>query len=678
MANQFDKPSGSQFINTYVPIPFEQMAGALQNRQRQYETTAARIDATFSALKDVEAHRLDEPGYQAKINELQKRVSDFQKENPDLSTLEARTGMNQLLQEQTRDPYWRALKANAPVLQEIEKQVALARSENRPWDAMDAENFLQQYGTGGGAATFGKVGPVNVAEATDINALLESIGRGFIVEGTSVKYNNETGTEEIDQSKSGISPQQVSNAYGLSINDGQLQLDNIPTKILTSPDFATLRNVSKWQAAQDPNLSFEEALAQNYYSAVAPMVDKYSGYKVSSGQRLTSKGLDDKDRGTSFEFFTNLGARNFGGEGYNMPKHGGMLKLWAMFDKVMPFTGMAGVAQAAISSTIRKNTEDIVTESQNKGLSVEETLTAIETTGESQANALKASGQYISAFGIQKANAAQRLMVESLYIPNRAPGKPSDDYLSVADNILSNTIKYGTDDYTKLSNKQKNDLHKEVGKYVAEWAKRAVHIPVRQVDIDTKAEMQSKLFGFANDGGKIELNRVSGPISQMKVFNPEEPNSEMPFNDYIKKYGKDAGLDYIGSVGYTNDFAAGLHAVNIDGDMLFVQVPKINTTNSQLEGRDMLHEQINFMLNDGRRNPSGKGDWFEHSGHMIREVVDESDSEGNPIEVHLEYVPVEEFTLTKRRGAIANAQRTKQGGDPVQLYSTLLPTLQSK
>jgi len=53
--NRYDTPAQSQFINTYVPIPFEQMVGAGQVQQGRYDQTAAAMDQQQAFLDSVQA-----------------------------------------------------------------------------------------------------------------------------------------------------------------------------------------------------------------------------------------------------------------------------------------------------------------------------------------------------------------------------------------------------------------------------------------------------------------------------------------------------------------------------------------------------------------------------------------------------------------------------------------------
>jgi len=53
--NRFEQPLAAQFVNTYVPIPFEQMMQAGQMKQERYDKAAGATDALIGAMDDITA-----------------------------------------------------------------------------------------------------------------------------------------------------------------------------------------------------------------------------------------------------------------------------------------------------------------------------------------------------------------------------------------------------------------------------------------------------------------------------------------------------------------------------------------------------------------------------------------------------------------------------------------------
>ena len=54
-ANRYDTPARSEFINTYVPIPFEQMVAAGQVQQQRYDQAAGALDQKLAEVANLKA-----------------------------------------------------------------------------------------------------------------------------------------------------------------------------------------------------------------------------------------------------------------------------------------------------------------------------------------------------------------------------------------------------------------------------------------------------------------------------------------------------------------------------------------------------------------------------------------------------------------------------------------------
>ena len=77
--NRFDRPARSEFLNTYVPIPFEQMVAAGQVQQQRYDKTATGLDAKMDAAAQLNAMpgSIDEDYINQYQNTLQDIVERF-------------------------------------------------------------------------------------------------------------------------------------------------------------------------------------------------------------------------------------------------------------------------------------------------------------------------------------------------------------------------------------------------------------------------------------------------------------------------------------------------------------------------------------------------------------------------------------------------------------------------
>jgi hypothetical protein len=53
--NRYDQPAQAQFMNTYVPIPFEQMMAAGQAKQGRYDKASSAVDSAIAATDEIQA-----------------------------------------------------------------------------------------------------------------------------------------------------------------------------------------------------------------------------------------------------------------------------------------------------------------------------------------------------------------------------------------------------------------------------------------------------------------------------------------------------------------------------------------------------------------------------------------------------------------------------------------------
>lgn len=75
--NRFDQPAQSQFINTYVPIPFDQMMQAGAMKQQRYDQTAAATDQALAQAEQLTAipNSIDEQ-YMATVRDTMRDIRD--------------------------------------------------------------------------------------------------------------------------------------------------------------------------------------------------------------------------------------------------------------------------------------------------------------------------------------------------------------------------------------------------------------------------------------------------------------------------------------------------------------------------------------------------------------------------------------------------------------------------
>lgn len=88
MANLYDRPVGGQFIDTYVPIPFEQIAQAGARRQERYDVAERGIESVYDAAQALryiagsEDERLIKENVIPRIKEIRDKYAKQDLSNP--------------------------------------------------------------------------------------------------------------------------------------------------------------------------------------------------------------------------------------------------------------------------------------------------------------------------------------------------------------------------------------------------------------------------------------------------------------------------------------------------------------------------------------------------------------------------------------------------------------------
>jgi len=78
--NRYDTPAQAEFINTYVPIPFEEMMKVGMMKQQLVENNDKAADDLLGAVNAIKVAPADEPYYKDKLRGLQTELSKIQSE----------------------------------------------------------------------------------------------------------------------------------------------------------------------------------------------------------------------------------------------------------------------------------------------------------------------------------------------------------------------------------------------------------------------------------------------------------------------------------------------------------------------------------------------------------------------------------------------------------------------
>lgn len=172
--SRFDKPTSQPLINTYVPIPFQELLQAGVAKQERYNTNLSTIDTYSDALLRMRALPIDKPLLQQKQDQFNKTVEPYL--TADLSDPTITRRLQQDLRSIARDPILQNINASYQRYQEG-LQKARERYEAGDLSAPSQRWFMldsaySDYATSGGAAS-GNIYNYNpVAKYVDIEGEL--------------------------------------------------------------------------------------------------------------------------------------------------------------------------------------------------------------------------------------------------------------------------------------------------------------------------------------------------------------------------------------------------------------------------------------------------------------------------------------------------------------------------
>lgn len=145
MVNRYDTPAQAQFINTYAPIPFEQMytlgREAKASVDKALQDLSSNLDkwSDFRSPSAVDTQRW----YDETIGKAQPVISEMAS-NPDLlKTVEGRSKINSLINNVDRAKLSTLMQSKEGLLQrqKVDQQLMLSGKYNPTWHGMDYTNY---------------------------------------------------------------------------------------------------------------------------------------------------------------------------------------------------------------------------------------------------------------------------------------------------------------------------------------------------------------------------------------------------------------------------------------------------------------------------------------------------------------------------------------------------------
>lgn len=208
MVNRYDTPAQAQFMNTYVPIPFEQMYNLGQTAKQDVDKALNTLSTTFDKWSDFRSP--SQVDTQAWYDETIGRVAPtVEKLSSNLDYLKSAAGRAELYTALNNLDYSRLgqLQQSRDAMlqgQEFRQRLAAAGKYNPLWHDVDFTN----YNTLGGAGIFDDISPLAYSSVQELaDPYVSSLKDSFINSDGMYDYYGVTSDQIsniIDQNLSGI------------------------------------------------------------------------------------------------------------------------------------------------------------------------------------------------------------------------------------------------------------------------------------------------------------------------------------------------------------------------------------------------------------------------------------------------------------------------------------------
>lgn len=226
--NRYDKPIQSEFINTYSPIPFDDMMKVGMLKRAEIEKGEQKAEAFMGQLQAIKVHSKDEPEYQERITKMQERLDETISKYGNLGTTEARREISKIVSEQSQDPWWRAAVHNYAEIvagQEARKK-ALTEKGATPADVYNLDKAMESF-----QGTSARMKEDGTGMISLPGAFAPSDPTGFVGKqldnmkpsGWSIDEN--TGDWIVTQGQEGIFADQIASTLGVKLSSTGTEID---------------------------------------------------------------------------------------------------------------------------------------------------------------------------------------------------------------------------------------------------------------------------------------------------------------------------------------------------------------------------------------------------------------------------------------------------------------------
>ena len=281
--SRYDSPAQAEFMQTYVPVPFEELmqAGAVQQqRWEDSEAASQEVQSIFGNIPSLNSVTLStgevlEVGnakhVQAKVDEFQARLDEISSNFSNKASVEHRAALKALItdlrKEQGSSGLFGKSAADVAAWQKIQEQIEEAKLGSTPHRAVYSDLSLRQFADASQRGYTQLSGTAPILEEVNIaEELGKTLGK---MESTLIKEGY-ISRDELDQIRK--------------------------TGNLTGKTFDRVKTVARRLILQDPKLRMDlEAQAEYYGQDVAKLIDE-TAYTMALnfyGENATTSWAND-------------------------------------------------------------------------------------------------------------------------------------------------------------------------------------------------------------------------------------------------------------------------------------------------------------------------------------------------------------------------------------------------
>jgi len=613
MVTPYHQPIEAEFIDTYAPIPFQEMMQAGMLKQAQAEQSSQLLSGFYTGLGSIKIRPENQAYFQnVWLPGIQEKTNALMKEDPTMSTPGFKMGLNKVIRETTMDEWLMRAKQEYPTWETHQGDVReyegptyniykAARSQAPTHELMEKGELYK---------------PGRITQEANLRDRLESYIDNLISSGQTREGLDTSGMWTITENNSGRALGALGSPLGLSFkvvideNGNQVAVldrensgyapgffGSVEHENLTNSVDQQARQLGIEEESEEWNQLFEDNYFNQALSAVYERVSKDSSVTMDANPYALIRYRQQIDDESEMRSYLSEASMRLVDNSLGLEKYSKGSDAVATFFKAVNPSGFKWI-------------KDAIEKLKTNDITLERVFAFIDGTvipdipGTTAVHTIHQFAADLTKFTIMSIN-------KSII--------PDDEQKPQAYKDLEEKLSHEVEGFDNWDKKRK---HRTVLNRYDKWKDEAIHIELKyETNPTIKARRSAEFLGLASDTGEITLSAITGIASSQKVYDPEKPNKEIVINDLIDKKG-DQAVDYVGPVASDNPYHAGLHAIKVSED----KKAKTYYVHGSLE--DEMRDTVKWYLYDYKRTPGGKGRWFEHEGVELRSTI-YWDEEGN-------------------------------------------------